>query len=202
MLFTRYELSERSEGYLMSRIGCKPVPVPDGVKVNIDGNFIEVIGPKGKLKRSLHHKISVKVTDNSLLVQRLEDNKQGKSFHGLYRSLISNMVTGVSTGYEKALEARGIGYRAQVQNKKLVLNLGHSHSVDVDVPDGITVEIVKRPVIEQLAVVRIVVKGINKEEVGKFAAEVRALRPPEPYKGKGVRNVGEYVRRKAGKKAT
>ncbi len=185
----------------MSRIGYKPIPVPDGVKVNIDGNFIEVTGPKGKLKRSLHPKISVKGTGNSVLVQRLEDNKQGKALHGLYRSLIANMVTGVIAGYEKALEARGIGYKAQVQNKKLVMSLGYSHSVDVDVPDGITVEVVKRPVIEQLAVIRIVVKGIDKEEVGKFAAAVRALRPPEPYKGKGVRNVGEYVRRKAGKKA-
>lgn len=185
----------------MSRIGYKPIPVPDGVKVNIDGNSIEVTGPKGKLNRSLHPVVSVKVTGNSILIQRAEDNKQGKAFHGLYRSLIANMVTGVSAGYEKVLEARGIGYKAQVQDKKLVLSLGYSHSVDVDMPDGITVEVVKRPVIEQLAVIRIVVKGIDKERIGEFAAAVRALRPPEPYKGKGVRNVGEYVRRKAGKKA-
>ena len=184
----------------MSRIGSAPIPIPDGVKVEIVGNSVEVNGPKGKLKRELHPSMKVKIAGETVSIHRMGDGKQEKSLHGLYRSLIANMVRGVSTGFEKAVEMRGIGYRAQIRDKKLVLNLGYSHTVDVAIPDGLAVEIVKRAAAEQLAVTQIIARGIDKEEVGRFTASIRQLRLPEPYKGKGVRNVGEYVRRKAGKK--
>ncbi len=185
----------------MSRIGRAPISIPDGVKVEIDGNLVEVTGPKGKLKTEFHPSVKVRIARDKLSVGRIADGRQERSLHGLSRSLLANMVTGVSAGFEKVVEMRGIGYRAQIQDKKLVLNLGYSHGIDVAVPDGIVVEVVKKPVAEQLAVTQIVVRGIDKEVVGKLAASIRQLRPPEPYKGKGVREVGEYVRRKAGKKA-
>ena len=185
----------------MSRIGSAFIPIPDGVRVEVTGDFVEVTGPKGKLKREFHPSVKVRIARDKLSVRRMAEGRQEKSLHGLSRSLLANMVTGVSSGFEKAVEMRGIGYRAQVRDKKLVLNLGYSHSIDVGIPDGIAVEIIKRPSAEQLAVTRIVIRGIDKEVVGRFTASIRQLRPPEPYKGKGVRNVGEYVRRKAGKKA-
>ena len=185
----------------MSRVGRTPIEIPEGVKVSVEGNLVEVTGHKGELKSSLHPLITVRVTDNNVLVQRQGDSKKERSLHGLCRSLVANMVKGVSEGYEKAVEIRGIGFRAQVKDRKLTLNLGYSHSIDVDVPEGIEVEVVKKPTVEQLAVTLIIIKGINKQGIGNFAAALRKLRPPEPYKGKGVRNVGEYIKRKAGKKA-
>jgi large subunit ribosomal protein L6 len=185
----------------MSRIGSAPILIPDGVKVEVAGNFVGVTGSKGEVKREFHPSVKVRIAGDKLLIRRMADGRDEKSIHGLSRSLLANMVMGVSTGFEKAVEMRGIGYRAQVKDKKLVLNLGHSHSTDVEIPDGITIEVVKKPAVEQLAVTQIVIRGVDKEKVGKFAAGIRQLRPPEPYKGKGVRNIGEYVRRKAGKKA-
>ena len=185
----------------MSRIGNAPIKVPDGVKVGIVGDLVEVTGPKGKLKRQFNPLVKVRVTGDKLTVHRMADGREDKSLHGLSRNLLANMVIGVSTGFEKTIEMRGIGYRAQVRDGKLVLNLGYSHSIDVAIPNEITVEIIKKPVVEQLAVTQMVIRGVDKEEVGRLAAGIRRFRPPEPYKGKGVRNVGEYVRRKAGKKA-
>ena len=185
----------------MSRVGKAPVEIPEGVKVSVKGNLVEVTGPRGELKVSLHPLITARVNGSNVLVQRRGDSKKEKSLHGLCRSLVANMVKGVSEGYERAVEIRGIGFRAQVKDGKLILALGYSHSIDVDVPEGIEIEIVKKPVVEQLAVTLIVIKGIDKQEIGEFVAGLRRLRPPEPYKGKGVRKVGEYVRRKAGKKA-
>ncbi len=185
----------------MSRIGNAPVLIPDGVKVEIAGNFVEVNGPKGGLKREFHSSVKIRIAGDKISLRRIGDGRQEKSLHGLSRSLLANMVMGVSAGFEKVVEMRGIGYRAQVRDEKLVLNLGHSHSIDIAIPDGITMEVIKKPVVEQLAITQIVIRGVDKEKVGKFAAGIRQLRPPEPYKGKGVRNIGEYVRRKAGKKA-
>ncbi len=185
----------------MSRVGKAPIVIPEGVNVSVDGNVIEVAGPKGKLGRELHASIRVRVADNRILVERLGNSREERSLHGLCRSLVANMVKGVSEGYEKTIEIRGIGFRAQVQGSKLVLNLGYSHGIDLEVPEGITVQVVKKAMVEQLAVSQIVFTGVDKDEIGKFAATIRGMRPPEPYKGKGIRNVGEYVRRKAGKKA-
>jgi large subunit ribosomal protein L6 len=185
----------------MSRVGRAPIEIPAGVKISVEGNLVEVTGPRGELKFSIHPLITVRVTDNSVLVQRQGDTKKERSLHGLCRSLVANMVKGVSEGYERAVEMRGIGFRAQVKDGKLNLVLGYSHSIDVDVPEWIEVEVVKKPTVEQMAVTLIIIKGIDKQGIGKFAASLRKLRPPEPYKGKGVRNVGEYIKRKAGKKA-
>ena len=185
----------------MSRIGNVPIPVPEGVSVSIDDRIVEVAGPKGKLKRVFPASVKVRVTQDKLHVSRVGEEKKDRALHGLYRTLLANMVTGVSSGFERSVEMRGIGYRAQIQNGKLVVSLGFSHSIEVEIPEGISVEIVKKPTVEQLAVTQIVIKGVEKEKVGRFAAGLRQFRPPEPYKGKGVRNVGEYVRRKTGKKA-
>jgi large subunit ribosomal protein L6 len=185
----------------MSRIGSAAISIPDGVKIENVDNFVEVTGPKGKLKREFPPSVKIRIAPDKISVRRMADGRQEKSLHGLSRSLLANMVRGVSSGFERAVEMRGIGYRAQIQDKKLVLNLGYSHSIDVAIPDGVTVEVVKKASAEQLAITQIVMRGIDKEVVGRLAATVRQLRPPEPYKGKGVRNVGEYVRRKAGKKA-
>jgi large subunit ribosomal protein L6 len=175
----------------MSRIGRMPVPVPSGVDVTIDGRRVTVKGPKGTLSRELHPDISVNREDDSLLVSRPTEQKIHKQLHGLTRTLVNNMVTGVTTGYRKGLEITGVGYRATLVGKKLQLNLGYSHPVEIDPPEGITFE-VETPT-------RLAVVGIDKELVGEIAARVRATRKPEPYKGKGVRYQGEYIRRKAGK---
>ena len=175
----------------MSRIGRLPIPVPAGVDVSFDGRVITVKGPKGSLTRELPPRIEVDREGETLVVTRPTENKLDKSLHGLTRTLVNNMVVGVTDGYRKGLEIVGVGYRAQKTGDKLVLALGYSHPIEIDPPAGISFE-VENPT--HLAVV-----GIDKELVGQIAAKVRATRKPEPYKGKGVRYAGEKVRRKAGK---
>ncbi|HEY7523868.1 MAG TPA: 50S ribosomal protein L6 [Candidatus Limnocylindrales bacterium] len=175
----------------MSRIGRLPIPVPAGVDVTIDGRTVTVKGPKGSLSRELHPDMTVSREDDALVVNRPSDAKPHRQLHGLTRTLVNNMVTGVTTGYRKGLEISGVGYRAALVGRKLQMNLGYSHQVEIDPPEGITFE-VENPT-------RLAVVGIDKELVGEIAARVRASRKPEPYKGKGVRYAGEYVRRKAGK---
>jgi len=175
----------------MSRIGRMPVQIPAGVEVKLNNNELTVKGPKGTLKQSFHKNMAIKVEGNNIVVSRPNDLKQNKALHGLTRSLIANMVTGVTQGFEKQLEIVGVGYRAQKQGKKLVLNLGFSHPVEIEEPAGITIEVPAQN--------KIVVKGIDKQLVGEVAAIIRSKRPPEPYKGKGIRYVDEYVIRKEGK---
>jgi large subunit ribosomal protein L6 len=175
----------------MSRIGRLPIAVPSGVDVTIDGRRVTVKGPKGSLSRELHPDMSVAREDDSIVVSRPTDAKPHRQLHGLTRTLVNNMVTGVTDGYRKGLEITGVGYRATLVGRKLQLNLGYSHPVEIDPPEGITFE-VENPT-------RLAVVGIDKELVGEVAARVRATRKPEPYKGKGVRYAGEYIRRKAGK---
>jgi large subunit ribosomal protein L6 len=175
----------------MSRIGRLPIPVPAGVDIAFDGRIITVTGPKGSLTRELPPRISVDREGDTLVATRPTENKLDKSLHGLTRTLVNNMVVGVTTGYRKGLEIVGVGYRAQKVGDKLVLALGYSHPIEIDPPAGISFEL-ETPL--KLAVV-----GIDKELVGQIAARVRATRKPEPYKGKGVRYAGEKVRRKAGK---
>ena len=175
----------------MSRIGRLPITVPPGVTVTVDGRANTVVGPRGTLSRELHPDMSVNQSDGSLLVERPDESKTHKELHGLTRTLVSNMVEGVTTGYRKGLEITGVGYRATLNGRKLQLNLGYSHPIEIDPPSGISFE-VDNPT-------RLAVVGIDKELVGQYAAKVRAMRKPEPYKGKGVRYAGEVVRRKAGK---
>jgi large subunit ribosomal protein L6 len=177
----------------MSRIGKSPIPVPSGVDVAISGSSVTVKGPKGTLVRDLPGAVTVRQDGDTLLVERPDDERQSKAMHGLVRSLVNNMVVGVSQEFSKELEIIGTGYRAALQGSTLDLALGFSHPVKVDAPSGITFE-VPTPT-------RIVVRGIDKEQVGQVAADIRALRKPEPYKGKGVRYLGEHVARKAGKTA-
>ena len=175
----------------MSRIGRLPITVPAGVDVTIDGRTVTVKGPKGSLTRSLHPDMTVSREDTAIVVTRPTEQKNHKQLHGLTRTLVNNMVVGVTDGYRKGLEITGVGYRAALSGKKLQLNLGYSHQVEIDPPAGITFE-VENPT-------RLAVVGIDKELVGQVAAQVRSTRKPEPYKGKGVRYAGEYIRRKAGK---
>lgn len=175
----------------MSRIGRKPIDVPSNVEVKINGQHITVKGPKGTLERDFHKDMTVTLEGNVINVTRPSENKLHKSLHGLTRTLINNMVVGVSEGFKKELEIQGVGYRCAKQGKDLVMNLGYSHQVIVPEIDGITIEVPAQN--------RIVICGPDKQKVGQFAAEVREKRPPEPYKGKGVRYVGEYVQRKEGK---
>lgn len=177
----------------MSRIGLKPIEIPQGVEVKVNGDNVTVKGPKGELSRTIHSEMKVIVEENQVTVERPNDSKTAKSLHGTTRSLIFNMVEGVKNGYEKALEIQGVGYRAQKQGNKLVVNAGYSHPVEIVPEDGIEIDVP--------ANTRIVIKGIDKEKVGALAANIRAIRPPEPYKGKGIRYEGEYVRRKEGKTA-
>jgi large subunit ribosomal protein L6 len=175
----------------MSRIGKRPIPIPQKVTVTIDGQQVAVKGPKGELSRILPAEVEVVQEDSSLLVNRRNESRTARQRHGLCRTLVANMVEGVSQGFQKRLEIQGVGYRAQVQGRNLVLNVGYSHQVQIEPPDGI-----------QLAVennTNVIVTGIDKEVVGNIAAKIRATRPPEPYKGKGIRYSGEAVRRKAGK---
>lgn len=175
----------------MSRVGKNPVAIPTGVEVKIDNNnHLTVKGPKGELQRDLPIEMEITVNTDEILVQRPNDLKRMKSLHGLTRSLINNMVIGVSSGYEKKLEVNGVGYRAQKQGKKLVLNLGYSHPVEMEDPEGL-----ESTVDGQI----ITVSGIDKEKVGQYAAEIREKRKPEPYKGKGIKYVEEHIRRKVGK---
>ena len=175
----------------MSRIGRRPIPVPAGVDVIIEGNRVRVKGPKGELERTLHRDIRVRQEGSELIVERPSDEPQHKALHGLSRTLVANMVEGVTKGFKKTLEIVGVGYRAENKPFGLTLSLGYSHTIDYKAPEGITLRATSPTVIE--------VEGANKEVVGQVAAEIRGLRPPEPYKGKGVRYQGEVVRRKAGK---
>ena len=175
----------------MSRIGRLPITVPSGVDVTIEGRTVTVTGPKGTLVRELHPSMSVRREDGTLVVERPSDQKMHRQLHGLTRTLVSNMVVGVSSGYRKGLEITGVGYRAALVGSKLQLSLGYSHPVEIEPPSGISFEL-ENPT-------RLAVVGIDKELVGQVAAQVRASRKPEPYKGKGVRYAGEVVRRKAGK---
>ncbi len=175
----------------MSRIGKKPVVVPAGVDVKVEGNTVTVKGPKGSLTESFNPEIMIKLEGNEIIVERPTDDKMHRSLHGLTRTLIHNMVEGVTNGFTKALEIEGIGYRAAKQGKNLVMNLGYSHQVIVPETDGITIEVPNAT--------SIVVHGMDKQAVGQFAAEIREKRPPEPYKGKGIHYVGERIIRKEGK---
>ena len=175
----------------MSRIGRKPISLPPGVEIKIEDNIITVKGPKGVLSQAIPEDITINQQESELLVTRPSDAKRHRAMHGLARALVANMVTGVTTGFEKKLEMVGVGYRAQLQGNKLVINIGFSHPVEVDPPQGIEFEVP--------AVTKITVKGIDKQLVGNTAADIRAIRKPEPYKGKGLRYENEVVRRKAGK---
>lgn len=175
----------------MSRIGRQPVPIPAGVKVDIDGREIKVSGPQGQLQWQTPPEIRLHIDDGHLVVTRPSDQPQHRALHGLTRALIANMVQGVATGFTKGLELRGTGYRAQLEGNRLTLALGYSHPIHVTAPPGITFELE--------GTTRIRVKGISKEQVGQVAANIRRLRPPEPYLGKGVLYEGEVIRRKAGK---
>ena len=175
----------------MSRIGYKAVELPAGVEVKQDGNVVTVKGPKGELTREFSDLIKINVEGNVVTFERSSDDSKSKSLHGTTRANFHNIVVGVSEGFKKELELRGVGYRAQMQGKKLVLNVGYSHPVEFEEEDGITYE--------TPSATSIIVSGINKEEVGDCAARIRATRAPEPYKGKGIRYVGEFVRRKEGK---
>lgn len=175
----------------MSRIGRKPVNIPAGVTVTADGNVITVKGPKGTLTQKVHPNMNVSVDGNEVLVTRPDDEKENRSLHGLTRTLINNMVVGVTEGFKKELDVNGVGYRVQKQGKNLVMNLGYSHQVIVPEVDGITIEC---PTAN-----KIIILGPDKQQVGQFAAEVREKRPPEPYKGKGIKYVDEHIRRKEGK---
>jgi large subunit ribosomal protein L6 len=176
----------------MSRIGKKPIEIPNGVTVTVDKNHVTVKGPKGELSRTFNPDITIQVEGNVVTVTRPSDEKEHRALHGTTRAVIANMVEGVSKGYEKSLELIGVGYRAQKQGKKLILNVGYSHPVEIEPEAGLEIEVP--------ANTKIIVKGADKERVGALAANIRGVRPPEPYKGKGIRYEGEYVRRKEGKK--
>ena len=177
----------------MSRIGKKPITIPAGVDVKLNGSEVTVKGPKGELKNTFNSAMNIAVEGNEIVVTRPSDAKEHRSLHGLTRTLIANMVEGVTNGYTKELEVNGVGYRAQKQGKNLVMNLGYSHQVIMEEIPGITIE---APTPN-----KIVISGADKQMVGQFAAEVREKRPPEPYKGKGIKYAQEYIRRKEGKAA-
>jgi large subunit ribosomal protein L6 len=175
----------------MSRIGRKPVEVPGGVEVRLEGNTVTVKGPKGQLKREFHKDMSISFQDQKLVVERPSDNKEHRSLHGLTRTLINNMVEGVTKGFQKNLELVGVGYRAAKHGSKLVLTVGYSHPVEFEPKDGLEIDVP--------APTKITVKGTDKEKVGALAAAIRAVREPEPYKGKGIKYENERIRRKVGK---
>ena len=175
----------------MSRIGKQPVPIPDKVSVEIDGSNVTVKGPKGTLSRELPSAILVTQEDSAVKVSPEDDSRNARQRHGLCRTLVANMIEGVSKGFEKRLQIQGVGYRAQAQGKKLTLNVGYSKPVEMEMPEGIQVAVEKNT--------EVILNGIDKEVLGNTAARIRAVRPPEPYKGKGIRYLGEQVRRKAGK---
>ena len=175
----------------MSRIGNKPITIPAGVEVTLDGNVITVKGPKGTLTKELHRNMEVKVEGTEITVKRPDDEAFNRSLHGLTRTLINNMIEGVTKQYSRELEVNGVGYRAQLKGKKLVMNLGYSHPVEMDAPEGITFEVPNPN--------QIIVKGIDKEVVGQTAAVIRTKRPPEVYRGKGIKYAEEHIRRKEGK---
>lgn len=175
----------------MSRIGRKPITVPAGVDVTIDGSAVTVKGPKGTLSGTFNSNMSIELDAGVITVSRPNDEKENRALHGLTRTLISNMVEGVSTGFKKELEIVGVGYRAAMDGKSIVLTVGYSHTVKMDPPEGVTIEVP--------APNKIVVSGSDKQVVGQFACEIRAVRPPEPYKGKGIKYADEVIKRKAGK---
>lgn len=174
----------------MSRIGKMPIQIPKGVQVDLKGDLISVKGPKGELKKSIHPKVNVNMENDQILVTVNDDSKESRSFHGLFRALIANMVTGVTDGFERALEIVGVGYRAEVSGKTATFHLGYSHPIVFDLPEGIDAAIDKS---------RITLKGIDKELLGRTAAKIRSFRKPEPYKGKGIKYTDETIKRKAGK---
>ena len=176
----------------MSRIGYSPIAIPAGVDIKIEAeNAVTVKGPKGTLSKKLHRDMIIEKNDNTLLVKRPSEDKEHKSLHGLTRTLINNMVIGVTEGFSKTLEINGVGYRAAKQGNKLNLTLGFSHPVEMDPPEGITIDVPQPN--------QIVISGTDKQNVGQFAAQVREIRPPEPYKGKGIKYADEVIRRKEGK---
>lgn len=175
----------------MSRIGKQPVVVPANVKISLDGNTLTVEGPKGKLTRTLRPEVALTQEDGALLITRRTDEREARSLHGLSRTLVANMVEGVTNGFTKSLDLVGVGYRAALQGKKLVLTVGYSHPVEIDPPAGVEIAVEGTN--------KVHVKGSDKQAVGDVAAEIRRVRPPEPYKGKGIKYAGEVVRRKAGK---
>ena len=175
----------------MSRIGNVPVGVPEGVTVDVKANVVTVSGPNGNLEQKLRPEVEISINDGSVVVERKNNSKAAKSFHGLYRRLIENMVIGVSSGFSKTLVINGVGYRVEQQGNSLVFNLGYSNPIEYPVEKGLTAEVEGNN--------RITIRGASKERVGQVSAELRSLRPPEPYKGKGVRYEDEYVRRKIGK---
>ncbi|RSK52244.1 50S ribosomal protein L6 [Bacillus canaveralius] len=175
----------------MSRVGKKPIDIPTGVTVTADNGTVTVKGPKGDLTRSFNPEIEIKIEENVINISRPSDMKEHRALHGTTRAVIANMVEGVSKGFERNLELIGVGYRAQKQGKKLVLNVGYSHPVEIEPEEGIEIDVP--------ANTKIIIKGTDKERVGALAANIRQVRPPEPYKGKGIRYEGEYVRRKEGK---
>jgi large subunit ribosomal protein L6 len=177
----------------MSRIGKQPIPLPAGVSVSLDPGRVMVNGPLGELQQTISQRITIEKVDDTLVVSRPTERGEDRALHGLTRSLVANMVEGVTKGFERRLEIQGVGYRATLRGTSLELSVGFSHTVVVDAPMGITFEVP--------APTQIVVKGVDKQQVGQIAAEVRRVRPPEPYKGKGIRYEGEYVRRKVGKRA-
>ena len=176
----------------MSRIGKRPVAIPSGVTADINGNVLSVKGPKGTLSLGMSDLINYSVEDGGISVQPANDSKQARAFWGMQRTLVSNLVEGVTSGFTKTLDIKGVGYRASAQGKKLKLQLGYSHDVDLDVPEGLEVKTPDQTTVE--------VSGIDKQAVGQFAAEIRRWRKPEPYKGKGIAYRGEYIFRKEGKK--
>jgi len=177
----------------MSRIGKKPIPIPKDVKVDVKEDAIVVKGPRGVLQRKIHPEISIQTEDDQLLVSASDSSKKGKSLRGLYRALIANMLTGVSQGFERALEIVGVGYRGEISGRKAIFHLGYSHPVQFELPEGIDAKIDRT---------RITLSGADKELLGKTAAKIRSFRKPEPYKGKGIKYAEETVRRKAGKTGT
>jgi large subunit ribosomal protein L6 len=177
----------------MSRVGRYPVPIPAGVETHVEGNVIRVKGPKGHLEQALHPDMKIEIVGGTILVKRPSDSKMHKSLHGLTRTLVANMVHGVSKGFQKDLEIEGVEYRAELKGRTLVLSLGLSHQIRYEPREGISIQVPDPK--------KITVTGIDKQAVGQTAAEIRRMRPPEPYKGKGIRYAGEQIRRKAGKAA-
>jgi large subunit ribosomal protein L6 len=175
----------------MSRIGRKPVALPQGVQVTVEGNLVKVKGPKGELTQNVHPDMKINLSENQLVVERPSDDKKHRQLHGLTRSLIANMVQGVSEGYSKGLDINGVGYRAAKQGNKIVLTIGYSHPVEITPLAGVELEVP--------TATKILVKGTDKQAVGQMAAQIRAVREPEPYKGKGIKYENEIIRRKAGK---
>ena len=180
------------QGYKMSRIGKEPIPIPPKVEVKIDQTSVQVTGPKGELTQSVRSGLDIRQDDGTVLVERASDAPELRALHGTIRMLINNMIVGVTDGWNKELQIEGVGYRAELQGNELVLSLGYSHPVKVAAPSGIEFEV-------DGSSRNVIVRGADKQLVGQIAADVRSLRPPEPYKGKGIRYKGEYVRRKAGK---